>query len=200
MSVLGDDAARAKIAAVALLTLPGLPFIYYGEEIGMLGVKPDEQLRTPMQWSGVQGGGFTTGQPWQALQGNYPQVNVAAQESDPNSLLNLYRRLVQLHTTHPALAQGSYTPLSASSPAVGAFLRHQGDETILVVLNFGQAPAAGVALDGTAPELAPGSYSLQPLLGDAQAAPLTPGAGGAITGYVPLETVAPRTGYIFVLQ
>src|SRR5215217_2948418 len=67
MTVLAGDVAEAKLAATALLTLPGLPFIYYGEEIGMRGEKPDERLRTPMQWTAGAAGGFTTGQPWQEV-------------------------------------------------------------------------------------------------------------------------------------
>jgi alpha-amylase len=61
LTALGGDVARAKLAATLLLTLPGLPFVYYGEEIGMSGDKPDERLRTPMQWSGSANAGFTQG-------------------------------------------------------------------------------------------------------------------------------------------
>jgi len=55
MTALGNDTAGAKLAATILLTLPGVPFVYYGEEIGMRGDKPDERLRTPMQWNGSSG-------------------------------------------------------------------------------------------------------------------------------------------------
>jgi glycosidase len=68
MTALGGDAARARQAATLLLTLPGLPFIYYGEEIGMTGDKPDPRIRTPMQWSPRSGLGFTTGTPSESPQ------------------------------------------------------------------------------------------------------------------------------------
>lgn len=198
MSTLGDDAGKAKIAATALLTLPGLPFLYYGEEIGMLGRKPDEQLRTPMQWAGDELGGFSSGKPWEAFQQNYKQVNVATQDGDPASLLNHYRQLIQLHTEHPALAHGSFTTLKASAGSVAAFLRQSDDELALVVLNFGAA-TDGTTLELVASELVPGTYRLESLLGEAQGAVLTVGTGGSVSGYAPLATLAPQTGYIFKL-
>jgi glycosidase len=200
MSVMGGDRGKARIAATALLTLPGLPFVYYGEEIGMTGVKPDERIRTPMQWIGAANGGFTTGTPWQPLQDDYQAVNVAAQDTDPNSLLNLYRRLIQLHRSHPALERGSFTALESSDAAVGAFLRHTDDEDILVVLNFGAAVVEGVTLRAPRSELAAGTYQAEPLLGAPLGAPLTAGDAGAIDGYNPLQSLAPHTGYIFRLS
>src|SRR5216683_2250692 len=68
LTVLGGDVARAKLAATLLLTLPGLPFVYYGEEIGMTGDKPDPRLRTPMQWAPGRGVGFTSGTAWESPQ------------------------------------------------------------------------------------------------------------------------------------
>jgi alpha-amylase len=199
MSTFGNDAGKAKIAATALLTLPGMPFVYYGEEIGMLGIKPDERIRTPMQWAGDDTGGFSTARPWEALQQNYKQVNVAAQDADSASLLNLYRRLIHLHTEHPALAQGSFTPLKASNPAVAAFLRQTNDELVLVVLNFGKAAVDGATLELAAGGLAPGTYKLEPLLGDQSGAELTVDTGGSVAGYTPLASLAPQTGYVFKL-
>lgn len=200
MTELVNNTPKAKIAALALLTLPGMPYLYYGEEIGMLGGKPDEQIRTPMQWTAEEGGGFTVGQPWQPFQRNYAQVNVATQDADPDSLLNLYRQLVHLHTAQPALARGDLTVLASSNAAVAAFLRQVDDEAILVVLNFGDKPLDQVALTVAQSGLAAGRYTLESLLGSADATPLTVEAGGALTNYVPLPSLAPRTGYIFKLQ
>ena len=143
--------------------------------------------------------GSAVSTPWESFQANYREDNVAAQDADPASLLNLYRRLIHLHTEHPALAHGSFTPLKASNPAVAAFLRQTDDERVLVVLNFGKAAVDGATLELAAGGLAPGTYQLEPLLGDQPGAELTVGAGGSVAGYAPLATLAPQTGYIFKL-
>jgi glycosidase len=64
MSVLQGEVSKARVAAAILLTAPGVPFIYYGEEIGMTGTKPDEDIRRPMQWDAGPNAGFSTGSPW----------------------------------------------------------------------------------------------------------------------------------------
>lgn len=167
----------------------------------MLGAKPDEQIRTPMQWTADDAtGGFTAGKPWENLQKNYKDVNVAAEDADSNSLLNLYRKLIHLHIAHPALGQGSFTPLETSDRSVAAFLRRTDDEAILVVLNFNKAEGSGVTLSLDKSALVAGSYKIEPLLGDQPGAQLTVGDGGSIAGYAPLSTLAPRTGYIYKLS
>lgn len=182
MTTLGGDVGKARAAAVALLTLPGIPFIYYGEEIGMIGAKPDERIRTPMQWSGEPGGGFSAGAPWQALQSDVDTVNIAAQDADPDSLLNLYRTLIRLHTSYPALAQGDYTPVEAGSAA--AFLRRAGQDAALVVINFSGESLAGVTLNLPQGSLAPGRYIPELLLGAGELAPVEIDGGGALNGYL----------------
>jgi alpha-amylase len=206
MSQLGNRPDRARLAAIALLTLPGMPFVYYGEEIGMLGVRgddgplADEPRRSPMQWSADPGAGFTAGTPWSSLQTNYAEANVAAEDGDPSSLLNLYRRLTHLHTTSPALGHGSFAAFKGSN-SVAAFVRQAGDEAILVLLNFGRQPAEGLALTLERSDLPPGTYQLASLLdGGATAAPLTVGASGAVAGYAPLPTIPARAGYVFSLR
>jgi glycosidase len=165
----------------------------------MLGAKPDERIRTPMQWAADAGGGFTSGTPWEAPQDDTATKNVAAQSKDPGSLLNTYRTLINLHTATPALASGDFTPLEAKG--VAAFIRQRGQSRALVLINFDSAPAAGVTLRAAASGLPAGSYTLQPIYGAPAASPatLTVGAGGAISGYAPLAEIPPQTGYIFLL-
>jgi glycosidase len=138
MTVLGDE-AKARVAASAMMMLPGMPFVYYGEEIGMVGPKPDELIRTPMQWSSAPNGGFTTGTPWEPLQADWKTKNVAAQDSSRNSLLNHYRKLIQLRNANPALNRGTLTLVESqdTTGTIVTWLRSSGDEAFLIVVNFG---------------------------------------------------------------
>jgi alpha-amylase len=200
MSELGNDPVKARLAALALLSLPGMPFVYYGEELGMLGVKPDENLRTPMHWTREEFGGFTAGYPWRAPQPDYPVKNVMAQDADPDSLLNSYRELIHLHVQTPALATGDYLPLTADDPGVAAFLRMAGDEAALVLINF-SPEAATLNLSLAQSPLTPGEYRLTTLFGapPGALAPLRVDAGGAITAQAPLNEMPAQSGFILRL-
>jgi glycosidase len=142
LTALNGDPTRARLAVTLLLTLPGLPFIYYGEEIGMTGDKPDPRLRTPMQWARAPAAGFTTARAaWEPLQPDSFTANVEMQEADTGSLLNLYRRLIHLRTDNPALASGRLVPRATNNDAVAAFERRSGDQTVLVMINLGKTVA-----------------------------------------------------------
>jgi glycosidase len=201
VTALGGDRAKAHVAVTLLLTLPGVPFVYYGEEIGMTGDKADgdERLRTPMQWSARRGAGFTTGRPWQALAPDSATVTVEAQEADPSSLLNLHRRLIHLRAANPALGRGELVPLTAGSGQVAAYLRRTGRRAVLVVANLGTTAVSGVAIDSEGGVLRPGRYVPRDLLGSAAAAPLRVAADGRVQGYVPLATLGPLQVRVFEL-
>jgi glycosidase len=164
MTVLAD-VAKARVAASAMLMLPGVAFVYYGEEIGMIGPKPDEQIRTPMQWSRAPGAGFTTGTPWEAPQRDWVSKNVGVQNADPASLLNRYRSLIHLRNQHSALTAGGLAVGTASNAAVAVFVRQSPSETILVALNFGDRLIDRVGLS-LAPTLRRGPLGLERLYGE----------------------------------
>jgi glycosidase len=200
VTVLGGDLAAAKLAATLLLTLPGVPFVYYGEEIGMTGNKPDERLRTPMHWTRGPAAGFTRSKPWEALQPDSLTANVEAQEGDAASLLNLYRRLIHLRAENAALGSGEMVPLGASNDGVAAYLRQGSDRTVLVVANLGTMPLAGVTLSSPERVLPAGRYVPNSLLGGPSAAPLRIGSDGRIRAYVPFQSLAPMESYLFELS
>lgn len=143
----GGDWGKSRVAALLLLTLPGLPFVYYGEELGMTGPKPDELIRTPMAWSrAAPHAGFTNGTPWQPLAADSREANVETQDSDAHSLLNLHRTLVRLRAATPALGRGALIPLATNNPAAVAFLRHDATGTVLVIVNVGPATLTAVRI------------------------------------------------------
>jgi len=139
MTVLGD-LAKARVAASAMLMLPGTPFVYYGEEIGMTGAKPDETIRTPMQWTSAPNGGFTTGPPWEPLQPDWRTNNAAVQDPNRLALLNHYRTLIHLRNTNAALNVGSLSviPADDTTGTIAVWLRTDGDTSFLIVVNFGR--------------------------------------------------------------
>ena len=197
---LGGDMARARVASFLLLTMPGVPFVYYGEEIGMIGAKPDERLRTPMQWTSAPGAGFTRGRPWERLADDSLTTTVAAQERDPASLLQLHRRLIHLRDADPALAGGELVPLTASDNAVAAFIRRDGDRAVLVIANLSRAPLRGVSLTSRVDALRPGRWTSRNMLGRAAVASLRVGDDGELQGYVPIANLAPLEGYLIELS
>jgi len=140
MTALANDTAGARLAVTILLTLPGVPFIYYGEEIGMMGDKPDERLRTPMQWT-ASSRGFTSGKPWETLQSDSLAANVAVEELASNSLLKRYRWLIRLRANDAALREGQLEPVATGNESLLAYLRTDGSRRVLVVVNLGKVPA-----------------------------------------------------------
>ncbi|OLC85442.1 MAG: alpha-amylase [Gemmatimonadetes bacterium] len=139
VTALGNDTAGARLAATILLTLPGVPFIYYGEEIGMTGDKPDERLRTPMQWTGTSAG-FTSGKPWEAAQADSLTTNVARESRASGSLLSFYRRLLRERLKSSALRNGELVPVPTDNDAILAYIRRDSTEAVLVAANLGKTP------------------------------------------------------------
>ncbi len=206
MGVLGGSLDKMKVAAAAYLTLPGLPFIYYGEEVGMQGGKPDPQIRTPMQWTAdLNNSGFSTAKPWEPPNADTAKVNVQAQEADPDALLNLYRKLIQTRRANPALSQGNLLRASNSeSFSVATYLRYTDKQAVLVVLNMGDSPVKDLKISLEKSDLAAGQYSPTALLNvNAPAAtfvPFTVGAGGALSEVTLLPNLPAHSGYVILLK
>jgi glycosidase len=160
---LKNDPIKAGHAATVLLTMPGTPIIYYGEEIGMQGKKPDEQIRTPMQWSSELNGGFTTGSPWEYLAIGYKAANVAVESEDPSSLLSLYRKLIQIRLQHKAFMDGDYIKVTTSAPALYASLSRADGDILLTLVNLKDAEVQTPKLTFFGADL-DGSYTLTALL------------------------------------
>jgi glycosidase len=138
---------RLRSAAAVLLTLPGSPFVYYGEEVGMASgtTGNDEAFRTPMPWNAEKRGGFTAGAPWQPLAPGRETENVAREAADPGSLLSRYRALIRVRKASAALGRGAIevlTPTSGPVPTL-AFLRTEGAERVLVIHNLSDSGAVG---------------------------------------------------------
>ncbi|MBI2326739.1 alpha-glucosidase C-terminal domain-containing protein [Candidatus Curtissbacteria bacterium] len=143
---------RARLLAMLLFTLRGMPFVYYGDEIGMknedipLGKQKDlvgnrltanrDGERTPMQWDESVHAGFSIVKPWLPVGEKYKDVNVKKELSDPISMLRLYRQLIHYRANSYVLLRGSYRSLDLGDNHVFAYLRELGDEKVLVILNF----------------------------------------------------------------
>ncbi|MFC1889168.1 alpha-amylase family glycosyl hydrolase [Thermodesulfobacteriota bacterium] len=147
--LLFGDSGRIKLAATLLMTLPGTPFVYYGEEVGMANgtatvVDYRDAARTPMQWDGSPGGGFTEGTPWIPLSPNWETHNVAVEEGDPASILSHYRKLIQLRKQSEALQSDHASFIDPGSRSVLALVRGEGESAIVVLTNLKKSMVEGI--------------------------------------------------------
>jgi alpha-amylase len=145
MSQLDDNAQHMRMAAALLLTLPGQPYVYYGEELGTRGHKPDSAMREPMRWQRIPGGrGETT---WEAsTSGNGAEVSVEAEQADPNSLLHYYSMLLHWRSEIGALRDGGFRVYPEANDHLVAWERADAQGTVLVVHNLSGA-AQSMPLD-----------------------------------------------------
>ena len=138
LGLLRRDVPRLKLAAGLLLTLPGTPFLYYGEEIGMPNGQgdKDEEKRTPMRWTPDEPfAGFSEVEPWYPFSTDDPEITVEVQGGDPDSLLSWYRALLELRQTYP-FAAAPMELLELDNPSLLAFTRFVPDWGALVIANF----------------------------------------------------------------
>jgi maltose alpha-D-glucosyltransferase / alpha-amylase len=140
-----------------LLSLPGTPIVYYGDEIGMgdnIYLGDRDGVRTPMQWSGDRNGGFSRADfaqlylpPLMDPVYGFQAINVEAQQRSESSLLQWVRRFVGVRRRYPVFGEGSFEALDASNPSVFAFLRCMGDEVVVLCVNNLSRFAQPVELD-----------------------------------------------------
>jgi glycosidase len=145
LRALGGSGSAGRVAAAVLLALPGTPFLYYGEEIGMQGGDgaADQAKRTPYRWTSTAPGyGFTTGTPWTSAP-EAAGVDLASQKADPGSLWHLYRRLLALRKSRPALSRGdvSLPGVTGGGPGAVALLRAHEGVRVLFVANLATGPS-----------------------------------------------------------
>jgi alpha-glucosidase len=159
-----NNDAIAKLMGAFYLTLRGTPIMYYGEEIGMENNDPIRKddvkdpigrtgwpqekgrdgERTPMQWNSAPNAGFSKKDPWLPVPSSYRTNNVATESKDPNSVLNLYKKVLALRHTNEELLEGSYTALNEDDPNVMFYLRSYKGKAVLVALNMSATPQKAV--------------------------------------------------------
>lgn len=144
--LMDNDRRGIELLYSLLLTLPGSPVLYYGDEIGMgdnvyLGDR--NGVRTPMQWTGDRNAGFSRADPSQLYQPvlldpgyNYQAINVEAQLRAPTSLLWWLRRLIRVRKKNPVFGRGSLKFVSCENRRVVAYLRQDEEQTVLIVNNL----------------------------------------------------------------
>ena len=204
MTEFGGDVGAAKLAASLLLTGGGTPFVYYGEEIGLTGAKPDERIRTPMAWDASgSAAGFTAGTPWEALSDDPPGTDVATERTDSDSLWSTYRDLIALRNAEPALRAGTLVPVRTTDDALVAYLRaapDPADGAVLVVANVADSTVSSVTLSLAEGPLC-GISQAQVLSGEGPVSPPAVTATGGFDDYQPLgDGLGPRETAIVGLR
>jgi len=176
VSRFGDDkkyrVKSAKMLTTLLYTLPGTPYLYQGEEIGMTNVAFDniedyrdietlnfyremtkkgfpkenimeavhrisrDNARTPMQWDDSPYAGFTTGMPWIKVNPNYPEINVARDLKDSNSIFYYYQKIIRLRKENSIMIYGNYQLILEEDEHIYSYLRIINKDRLLIILNF----------------------------------------------------------------
>ena len=202
MSVFNGNIDKAKVASFLMLTSPGTPYIYYGEEIGMQGRKPDEDIRLPMQWNSDKFAGFSTTTPWRNpdsdAKSGYAQVNVELQTDDSTSLLEHYRTLIQLRKTYSALQTGDITLLDTGNSGIYAVLRSDANGTFLILVNLTDEEIFDYAIDPNDAELAESILNVETVFGENQANPLE--RSGEAFIYQPFEKLNPYAMFVIKIN
>ncbi|CAA9390737.1 MAG: GH13_16 / GH13_36 / GH13_4 / GH13_17 / GH13_ 23 / GH13 / GH13_31 / GH13_40 / GH13_35 / GH13_29 / G H13_30 / GH13_20 / GH13_2 / GH13_34 / GH13_1 / GH13 _19 / GH13_21 / GH13_18 / GH13_10 [uncultured Nocardioidaceae bacterium] len=154
--LLDNDTNQMELFSALLLSLPGSPVLYYGDEIGMgdnIWLGDRDGVRTPMQWTADRNAGFSSATPGKlhlpVIQDpvfGYQRVNVETELENSSSLLHWTRRMIHVRKNHLAFSLGTFTDLGGSNPSVLSYVREHDDDTVLCVNNLSRYPQA-VELD-----------------------------------------------------
>ncbi|MFO0903667.1 MAG: maltose alpha-D-glucosyltransferase [Pirellulales bacterium] len=144
--LLRNNRRKIELMNAMLLSLPGTPIIYYGDELGMgdnIFLGDRNSVRTPMQWNADRNGGFSRANPQQLYlpviidaEYHYTSLNVEVEENSRHSLLWWMRKIIALRKKYPAFGRGSLELLAPDNPKVLAFLRQTPEDTLLLVMNL----------------------------------------------------------------
>jgi alpha-amylase len=197
------DDGEQRAAAFLLMTLPGTPYIYYGDELGV-GSAPalgDQAKRGPMAWTPGGNHGFSSASPWLSFADGSDVHNVATQLADPASLLRLYQTLIGLRREHRALNDGDLRVFTLPAPMLFGFLRVHADETVLVVVNLSATTVNVTQADLSQAGLGATPWQLRPLVGESEPVEVTdPRTVPIGTAWNPYEgrmwTLAARSGAV----
>ena len=148
--LLENDRNQIELFTALLLSLPGSPVLYYGDEIGMgdnIWLGDRDGVRTPMQWSPDRNAGFSNCDPGRLYLPvimdpiyGYQAINVEAQQKNSGSLLHWTKRMIDIRKRHPVFGLGAFTELNSSNPSVLAYVRELGDDRMLCVNNLSRFP------------------------------------------------------------
>jgi len=197
MPFMGGSAGRAKAAATLLLTGTGVPFVYYGEELGMIGTGKHENIRTPMQWTADRDtAGFTTGTPWNPPYPDTARVSVEAQTGDTGSLLSHYRDLIRLRAQHAVLRRGDLTMTEPHDTRVVAYVRTLEGSRVLVIVNATDKAVTDFRVDASGMGLSPDA-EMTDLLGGEPVNRVLPNHPDV---WRPITTLRPHASHVIVLD
>ena len=129
-----DSEEKAKLATMIYMTLPGNPYIYYGEEIGMRGKKPDENIREPFVWTYGSKNSNTT---WEKSKYNKDLTPLDEQKKDKNSMYSFYKEVINLRKSTPALYNGDFKAIESNN-SIMAYERNKDDNKVYVIHNFSE--------------------------------------------------------------
>ena len=198
----GMDERKAKLAARILLSLPGVPYIYYGEEVGMLGQKPDEDIRRPMQWTSSANAGFSSTQPWHPLNNNYANYNVANQQLESESIWSQYQIWIKQRTRNTALRSGNYDFIESNNSRMFSYLRadSESNTAFAVIHNLSSQNTDDITIRINNSSLTEGTYNLINILNNQNMGSINVISSGAFDTTLSEVTLAAHSSFLLKLE